>query len=157
MTGVQTCALPIFYGPAENEAYWEECQGLISQLPGNVKVSYLGRVDGNQVVEVFSRYDLFLFPTGGEAYGHVIAECLTSGTPVLISTETPWRNLQGDGLGWDIDLVSDNSFVEVIERLAVLNNDERLKMRAMIKAKIVERLFDPKVLEMNRQVFITCL
>lgn len=145
------------YGPAENEAYWEECQGLISQLPGNVKVSYLGRVDGNQVVEVFSRYDLFLFPTGGEAYGHVIAECLTSGTPVLISTETPWRNLQGDGLGWDIDLVSDNSFVEVIERLAVLNNDERLKMRAMIKAKIVERLFDPKVLEMNRQVFITCL
>ncbi len=145
------------YGPAENERYWEECQELISQLSGKVKVNYMGRVDGNQVIEVFSRYDLFFFPTGGEAYGHVIAECLTSGTPVLISTETPWRNLQEDGLGWDIDLTSENSFVEAIEKMAVLKNDERLKMRAMIKVKIAERLFDPKVLEMNRQIFITCL
>ena len=141
------------YGPAENETYWKECQELIDQLPANVIVNYLGRVDANQVVHIFGRYDLFLFPTGGEAYGHVIAECLSSGTPVLISTETPWRNLQADGLGWDIDLEQMGSFVEIIERLALLSDYERLRKRAEVKAKIVERLLDPDVLESNRQLF----
>jgi len=141
------------YGPAENAAYWKECQAIIGQLPANVKVNYLGSVDPNQVVNIFSRYDLFLFPTGGEAYGHVIAECLISGTPVLISTDTPWRNLQAAGLGWDIDLAQAGSFVEIIEKYAQLSEDERMNKRTIIKAKIVKRLLDPAVLEANRTLF----
>jgi glycosyltransferase involved in cell wall biosynthesis len=142
------------YGPAENATYWKECQELIGQLPANVIVNYRGSVNPNQVVHIFSRYDLFLFPTGGEAYGHVIAECLISGTPVLISTETPWRNLQADELGWDMDLAREDSFVEVIERLALLSDDERLKKRSIVKANVINRLSDPTVLETNRQLFI---
>lgn len=141
------------YGPAENSMYWNECQELIGQLPANVTVNYLGSVSPNQVVQIFSRYDLFLFPTGGEAYGHVIAECLTSGTPVLISTETPWRNLQEDGLGWDIDLAQNDTFVDIIEQYALLSHPERLEKRSFIESKILERLFDPAVLEANRQLF----
>lgn len=141
------------YGPAENIAYWKECQELISQLPANVVVNYIGSVKSNQVVYIFSQYDLFLFPTGGEAYGHVIAECLISGTPVLISTKTPWRNLQVNELGWDVDLAQIDCFVEIIDRLALLSDAERLKKRAIIKAKIMERLLDPVVLETNRQLF----
>lgn len=133
--------------------YWNECQELIGQLPANVTVNYLGSVSPNQVVQIFSRYDLFLFPTGGEAYGHVIAECLTSGTPVLISTETPWRNLQEDGLGWDIDLAQNDAFVDIIEQCALLSHPERLEKRSFIESKILERLFDPAVLEANRQLF----
>ncbi|MCX5705957.1 MAG: glycosyltransferase [Candidatus Omnitrophica bacterium] len=141
------------YGPAETTVYWKECQKLISQLPTNVTVNYLGIVNADKVVSVFGHYDVFLFPTGGEAYGHVIAECLISGTPVIISTETPWRNLQADGLGWDVDLAQMDSFVEIIERLALLSDDERLRKRAKVKAKIVERLSDPAILESNRQLF----
>lgn len=141
------------YGPAENETYWKECQELIKQLPANVIVNYLGSVKSDQVLHIFSRYDLFLFPTGGEAYGHVIAECLISGTPVLISTETPWRNLQADGLGWDVDLAQFGFFVEIINKLALLSDIERLKKRAIVKTKIMERLLDPVVLESNRQLF----
>lgn len=141
------------YGPAENRIYWRECQELMAQLPANVTVNYLGSVNANQVVNIFSRYNLFLFPTGGEAYGHVIAESLTSGTQVLISTETPWCNLQADGLGWDVDLTQMDSFVEIIERLALLSDDEHLRKRAEVKAKIVERLLDPAILESNRQLF----
>jgi glycosyltransferase involved in cell wall biosynthesis len=141
------------YGPAENAAYWKECQAIIGQLPANVKVNYLGSVDPNQVVNIFSRYDLFLFPSGGEAYGHVIAECLISGTPVLISTDTPWRNLQADGLGWDIDLTQAGSYVEIIEKYAQLSEDERMEKRTIIQDKIMKRLLDPAVLEANRTLF----
>ncbi len=141
------------YGPAENINYWNDCQELINQLPGNIQVNYKGSVNPNQVVNIFSNYDLFLFPSGGEAYGHVIAECLIAGTPVLISTETPWRDLQIDGLGWDIDLKHIDSFVEIIEKLALKSIDERIKMRDIIKTKIVGRLLDPAVLESNRNLF----
>ncbi len=147
---------PVFfdiYGPAENRTYWKACQELISKLPVNVIVNYLGSVSPNEVQHIFNSYDLFLFPTAGENYGHVIAESLTSGTPVLLSTETPWRNLQADGLGWDIDLAQPDSFVEIIERFALLSDSERLTMRTAIKTKIMERLLDPDVLAANRQLF----
>lgn len=142
------------FGPVENKIYWKECQMLIEQLPSNVKVNYLGSVKADEVVNVFSRYDLFLFPSAGEAYGHVIAECLMAGTPVLMSTETPWRNLQQDHLGWDIDLANMDSFVEIIEKFALQSNETRLLKRDLIKAKVMERLFDPVVLEENRQLFL---
>jgi glycosyltransferase involved in cell wall biosynthesis len=141
------------YGPTEDSIFWKECEELINQLPPNVRANYLGSVHPNQVLNVFGRYDLFFFPTSGENYGHVIAECLLSGTPVLISTETPWRNLQVDGLGWDMDLEQMHSFVEIIEKLCLLSDDERVRKRTTIRAMVMERLLDPSVLEANRQLF----
>ncbi len=145
------------YGPAENLRYWKECQELMDQLPSNVKAKYLGSVNADQVINIFSRYDLFFFPTGGEAYGHVIAECLTAGTPALISTETPWRQLQKDGLGWDIDLAQMDVFVERIEKLSLKSPAERLKSRTRVRTKAAERLFSPVVQETNRQLFLNAL
>jgi glycosyltransferase involved in cell wall biosynthesis len=142
------------YGPIEDTTYWKECQRLISLLPANVKVTYLGSANPDEVVHIFSRYDLFLFPTAGENYGHVIAESLTAGTPVLVSTETPWRNLQADQLGWDIDLEQMDSFADTIEKMALWSHTERLKTRSVITAKVMERLLDPAVLEANRQLFL---
>lgn len=142
------------YGPAENETYWKECQDLMAELPSNVKANYLGSVKPHDVVDVFSKYDLFFFPTGGEAYGHVIAECLMAGTPVLVSTETPWRSLEKEGMGWDVDLAFMDSFVEKIEFLALQDNSERLKSRELARTKVVDRIFDPVVLEENKQLFM---
>jgi len=143
------------YGTTENEEYWRECQELISQLPPNVTVKFLGSVrpTNGGIVHIFSRYDLFLYPTGGDAYAHVIAECLISGTPVLVSTETPWRDLQAEGLGWDVDLAQMDSFIEIIERLAGLGDDDLLDMRAKVRTSIVKRLSNPRVLETNRRLF----
>lgn len=142
------------YGPAENLAYWDECQKLIAKMPANVTVNYLGKVHSTKVIEVFGYYDLFFFPTGGEAYGNVIAESLTAGTPVLLSNETPWRNLQSDGLGWDIPLDKMDEFVSVIDNLSILSEEQRLEKRSLVKTKSLERLFDPTVLESNRRLFI---
>jgi glycosyltransferase involved in cell wall biosynthesis len=153
LSKVKAKALFDIYGPAENAAYWKECLELIGRLPANVTVNYQGVVNADQVLNVFRRYDLFFLPTGGEAYGHVIAESLVSGTPVLISTETPWRNLEADGLGWDVDLAQIDTFVKIIEKLALLSDIERLRQRAEVKIKIAERLSDPAVLESNRKLF----
>lgn len=142
------------YGPAENLEYWDECQKLIAKMPANVTVNYLGKVHSAKVIEVFGYYDLFFFPTGGEAYGNVIAESLTAGTPVLLSTETPWRNLQSDGLGWDIPLDEMDAFVDVIDNFSISSEEQRQEKRSAVKTRSLERLFDPNVLESNRQLFI---
>jgi glycosyltransferase involved in cell wall biosynthesis len=145
------------YGPKENLNYWGECEKIISRLPANVSVKYLGEVHPADVVDVLSRYDLFFFPSGGENYGHVIAESLSAGTPVLISTHTPWRNMHSDGLGWDVDLRSIDSFVEIIRNVSEMGIEERLKLRMSIRERSKKRLADPSVLDANRRLFKTVL
>src|ERR1019366_6035225 len=88
------------YGPAEDAVYWSECQKLISALPANVRVEYQGQIEHEKIGPVFAEHDLFLFPTLGENFGHVICEALLAGCPVLISDQTPWRDLEKRGAGW---------------------------------------------------------
>ncbi len=142
------------YGPTADAAYWNECQALIRELPENVKASYRGIAGADEVVDVFSRYDLFLFPTGGEAYGQVIAEALLAGTPVLTSTETAWRNLEADGLGWDLDLKNEDAFVAALERFADLGAAERERGRGVVRAGVAVRLADPAIPEAHRRLFV---
>lgn len=112
------------YGPIEDEVYWKKCQSEIKKLPKNIRVRYRGLVGHEQVHQVFSQYDAFLFPTLSENYGHVIAESLIAGTPVIISDQTPWRGLELAGGGWDIKLSNEEKFREVIEKIIALNKLE---------------------------------
>lgn len=110
------------YGPIEDKEYWKQCQEEIKKLPDNVDVEYKGLVGHDQVHEVFSQYDAFLFPTLSENYGHVIAESLIVGTPVIISDQTPWNDVEKYGAGWAILLNKIEKFVEVVQ--IVVNNNE---------------------------------
>jgi glycosyltransferase involved in cell wall biosynthesis len=141
------------YGPIEDANYWQKCKELIKQLPINVSVSYLGSVNPEQVTTIFSRYDLFFFPTKGENYGHVIAESLSVGTAVLLSDQTPWRGLEGEQLGWDIPLQQRHRFVDIIDELLALTPEQRNVGRIHIKKKLAERLRDPHILNSNRELF----
>jgi glycosyltransferase involved in cell wall biosynthesis len=92
------------YGPIQDHYLYQQCLKLIADLPRGVDVTFMGEVSHDEVAGVFAANDLFLFPTRGENYGHVIAESLAAGTPVLISDRTPWRNLAHAGVGWDLPL-----------------------------------------------------
>ena len=80
------------YGNIEDKIYWNKCNALISQLPSNIKVNYLKALPIHEVVSTFGMYDLFVFPTLGENFGHVVFESLSAGTPVLMSNTTPWKS-----------------------------------------------------------------
>lgn len=103
------------YGPIEDQNYWNVCKENINKLPSNIKVSYKGLVEHDLVLETFKKYHFMLLPTHGENFGHVISESLISGTPVLLSDQTPWRNLANKNVGWDINLSQKNKFIEVIQ------------------------------------------
>jgi glycosyltransferase involved in cell wall biosynthesis len=92
------------YGPIEDPAYWRQCEEQIRRLPDSIRVSYLGPVAREQVLEVFARYHFQLLPTLGENFGYTIVEGLAAGCPVLTSDRTPWRELLKSGAGWDLPL-----------------------------------------------------
>ena len=73
------------YGNIEDKEYWELCKIELEKLPINVKWQYRGECDSNKVVETFANYDIFLFPTLGENFGHVISEALLAGCIPVIS------------------------------------------------------------------------
>ncbi|MGC4099092.1 MAG: hypothetical protein QM706_18430 [Nitrospira sp.] len=45
----------------------------------------------------------------------MIVEALLAGCPVLISDQTPWRDLQTKGVGWDLSLADPQRFREVLQ------------------------------------------
>lgn len=142
------------YGPTADTEYWNRCQELIRSLPKNVAVTYRGVAGPADVLKIFSAYDLFLFPTGGEAFGQVIAEALMAGTPVLASTESAWRNLASDELGWDLPLTEPQAFIDAIEAYAALGPAEWTRRRSVVRAGVARRLADPAIPESHRRLFV---
>lgn len=145
------------YGPLEDMKYWGLCEALIEKLPGNILCKYRGLVPPNEVRHVFSQYDLFLFPTQGENYGHVIAESLSVGTPVLISDKTPWRHLTDDNLGQDVSLDNADGFVQFINEIAQASSEEMNNIREKIKVSACERLMGPEVIDANKNLFLSAI
>lgn len=109
------------YGPIEDLLYWKECKKIIYEMPKNINVRYCGIVPHQDIHASFSAYDLFLFPTFSENYGHVIAEALFSGCPVITSDNVPWLDLEKNNAGWAISL--DNR-TEYKERICQLSEED---------------------------------
>lgn len=140
-------------GPIENTAYWNECQQLLRELPAHVTARSLGPIKPSEVMKTLSQYDLLLFPSGGEGYGNVIVESLINGTQVLISTNTPWRNLEAKGLGWDLPLEDINSFVRVVDEVGSASEKARLQRRKTVKENMRQFLSDSTTVADVRQLF----
>jgi glycosyltransferase involved in cell wall biosynthesis len=106
------------YGPLEDLDYWATCQRLINELPNNVHATYRGMLRPDQVQETFAQYDGFIFPTLGENFGHVIAESLSAGCPVICSQQTPWTEVLNHGGGAALTDLEERSWAEEINRRA---------------------------------------
>lgn len=102
------------YGNIEDKEYWKSCKKELEKLPINIKWKYQGECDSNNVIETLANYDIFLFPTFGENFGHVISEALLAGCVAVISDQTPWLDLDNYKCGNVINLKNINSFVDVL-------------------------------------------
>lgn len=109
------------YGSLEDEMYWKECEKKIKELPSNIHVEYKGLISHGQVHETLKKYDAFLFPTLSENFGHVIAEALMVGCPVIISDQTPWTDVNDIDGGWSLPLNDSKNFVDAIQSIVDAN------------------------------------
>ncbi len=122
--GLQGDVIFDIYGTMEDQAYWQECKRRMDKLPQNVKCHYQGEAESSRVVGIFSQYDVFLFPTLGENFGHVIYEALAAGCVPVISDTTPWQELEEQKCGKIISLESRESFQEALEAFAFMDEKQ---------------------------------
>ena len=126
------------YGPTESPEYWERCQSLLRALPTNIRARYRGVLLPNEVVEALTSYEIYIFPTKGENFGHSIAESLAAGCKVLCSDQTPWSELLEAGAGWVITDPNPRRLAECVDRFGGLTEDarylERLRARELFES-----------------------
>jgi glycosyltransferase involved in cell wall biosynthesis len=137
------------YGPIEDPQYWEECKALMSRLPPNIRTEYRGALAHNHVLDALTEHHLFFLPTRSESFGHVIAEALLSGCPVLISNQTPWQNLEQNEAGWDLPLEREELFQRALG--AAVNMDQaRFDQWSAGARKVGSAGLDLDAIESNR-------
>jgi glycosyltransferase involved in cell wall biosynthesis len=153
LSGVRGEVRFTIYGPAEDAAYWAECQARIATLPPNVRVEYAGPLRPEQVADALSAHHLLLFPTLGENFGHVILEALVAGIPVLTSDRTPWDGLEAAGAGWTVPLEQPERFRSLLQAYADAGMEEHARRSAAARAHGEAVARDEAVLEANRALF----
>jgi len=110
------------YGPVYHQAYWEQCKAAIAKLPSNITFNYHGPVASEQVPQILAgdHHALFM-PNEGDNFGHTMVEAMCAGLPLLISDQSPWRDLQARSAGWDIPLEGPARFTAAVQELVAMD------------------------------------
>lgn len=107
------------YGQINSDSYWAECKQAIRVLPANITVTYKGTVAPIGMQTLYKQYDVLYLPSTGENFGHAILESLMNCRPVVISDQTPWRNLQQYNIGYDLSLIKPEEFADKIDNMSL--------------------------------------
>ena len=143
------------YGPVEDVSYWEKCKKEIDNIHfPNLKIEYKGEVKPIHLKEELSNKHFLLLPTLNENFGHVIVESLSFGCPVIISDQTPWRNLQYSNVGWDISLADEKRFIEVIKECIKMHQEEYDSMSASTSVYLREKMNIDEIIEETKKLFL---
>ena len=113
------------YGPVEDQAYWAECQKLIDE---DNRINYKGVIKPQEIVDTLQSYHFSVLPSMHENYGHSIVESILAGVPVIISQNTPWRELTEEQVGNDISLDHPELWKGYIKECIALEHKEYISL-----------------------------
>ncbi|MDQ3046491.1 MAG: glycosyltransferase family 4 protein [Bacteroidota bacterium] len=142
-----------FYGPVYNEEYWNKCQQIIKELPPNIKANYKGSLEPENVSGILNDYHFMFMPTRGENFGHIILQSLCAAVPVIISDQTPWKELKSKKSGWAVPLEMDDVLVKVIDHCLEMDQELYTKISQSAFSYGMEYTSDQNTLARNRQLF----
>jgi glycosyltransferase involved in cell wall biosynthesis len=108
--------MPIGNGPLREE--------LQNDAPANT--TFTGYLKGEQLAEVYSASDLFVFPSPTETFGYVVIEAIASGTPAITANSGGVKNIIKAGVtGYLCETGNVPEFANAI--LQLLENDSLRK------------------------------
>jgi glycosyltransferase involved in cell wall biosynthesis len=107
----------------EEEDYWKQCLSRIKILT-HIQTIILFDVPHHEVIDHLQWADLFVLPTKGENFGHAIMEALAVGCPVLISDQTPWKQLKQNKAGLELSLDDPSQFSLAIQQFIDMTDTE---------------------------------
>ncbi len=139
------------YGDIDDGWYWEKCLKAIDSLGEDIRVVFHGPIGQDEVYKRLTENHVLTLLSMGENYGHVIVEAFSCGLPVIISDQTPWRNLEEEGVGWDVALTLPGKFVEVLQKCIDLDDSEMKSLSLVVKDYVKEKAnIDKSISDTNR-------
>ena len=157
LSNVKTEVEMNIYGPIEDLVYWRKCENRIKSLPKNVSVKYHGSVPHEEVYNTLSGNDIFFLPTLNENFGHVFIEAWGAGIPILISDQTPWRNLISQGIGWDLSLDEPTEFSRILEEVSTFSDSDWNSVREKCFEKVKSLSKSDKTISEYKDLFCSLI
>jgi len=143
------------YGSVYQQDYWKKCLEIIKSLPANIAIKYKGEINNNIVLKTLQNYHFLFLPTLGENFGHSILESFSAACPVIISDQTPWRNLEEKKIGWDIALADTDKFVKTIQYCINMGQEEYNQLSSNAYEFAKSFASNPEIIEQSRKLFAT--
>lgn len=140
------------YGNIEDKDYFKKIQRQFQDY-GNVSIEYKGALNPTLLSSTFLYADFFILPTKHENYGHAIVEAWANGCPVILSQNTPWRNLRVRNLGWDVDINEPEGLINAIQEAVDLGEEDYLSMVRESFNFFKDEISDIEIIEANRKLF----
>lgn len=136
------------YGPPEDKELLTRVELAIDNLNKKIgiRVQYKGDIKYEYVQETIAKYHFFILPTKGENFGQAIADALMAGCPVIISDKTPWRELEKNGIGWDLELNEDN-FSKCIAHCLDIEDANYQTMRNNARQYVIKKSEDKDLIQ----------
>ncbi len=144
-------------GPQENAAYWAECHAMIDKLPNNTEVNIVGSVSYSDGLNFLCNNHFFVLPTLNENFGYVFIESLAAGSPLLISDQTVWGEIEENNAGWAIPLENKATWIDTIKRCVAMNGEEYTAMAKSSRNYAVNWLADTKLEQATANVLKAAL
>jgi glycosyltransferase involved in cell wall biosynthesis len=129
-------------GPIEDRAYWRRCERALADLGANARVSVHGPVEPDRVHRFLAAFDVFALPTLDENFGHAVLEALAAGCFVLLSPNTPWSDVEREGVGRILPLTDPAGWSAAIDELAGSDASELESRRDRARAYAARHLDD---------------
>lgn len=111
-------------GPQEDAAYWNECAAVVDKLTDNITVNIIGSVSYADGLRSLCNNHFFVLPTLNENFGYVFIESLAAGSPLLVSDQTVWGEVEKNNAGWAIPLGEHSRWIDTINKCVAMSPDE---------------------------------
>lgn len=148
--------MPVYfdiYGNIEDEEYFNSFKDDIKQHD-NVLIQYKGVLNPVDIPDVLTTADYMVLPTRHENYGHAIVESWAYGCPVIISKNTPWKNLRIKDLGWDVDIDNIDNLTKAMQEAIDIDFSTYITMVRASYNYFAEKICEESVLIANRKLFL---
>ncbi|MCQ2227136.1 MAG: glycosyltransferase [Bacteroidales bacterium] len=127
-----------------DENYERNMISLANKLGVSDMVQFMGAVYDEAKYELYRNADLFVLPTHSENFGIVVTESLASGTPVITTHGTPWKELSTENCGWWIP-VGTAPLVEALREF-LKKDEEDLEQMGRRGRHLVETRYSSEVI-----------
>ena len=99
-------------------------------LSGESDIVYKGPAPSWKVPGILSQSHFLILPTEGENFGHAIFDSLSCRTPVIITRNTPWNDLDTSSAGFYVEPISVEALKVVLLNIASMTSLEFESYRA---------------------------